>query len=184
MFNPSFVPMAQLHEAWIAGTLTLSRHSVEALERFSKLQLQAMKATFEETGEHMSALISAGSPQEANSALHDWIAPSGSKIQSWFDHVQTISTETGTELAKDWEKHFAGDGSSLQAAQETAANDASAGAQGIFPWMQPAEVKQAGKTSSARSSNDSNTVSGRARSKGVKKVKRVATRPNASPDKF
>tara|TARA_R110002096_G_scaffold65273_1_gene159003 strand:- start:57 stop:611 length:555 start_codon:yes stop_codon:yes gene_type:complete len=184
MFNPSLTPLAQLHENLIAGTLTISRHSVDAFERFSKLQMQAMKATFEETGERMSALISAANPQEVNTVLHDWIAPSGEKFQSWVDHVQTISTETGTELAKDWEKQFAGDGSSLQAALESAANDPMAGAQGFFPWMLPADVKKAETTSSEQSSNDSNAVSGRARSKDVKQVKRTATRPLASPDKL
>ncbi len=132
MFNSSLAPLAQLQDSIIEGSMALSRSSVDALDRFSNLQLQTLKVSFEETGEHMSALVSATDPQAARAILEAWFAPGGQKFQSWLEHVQNISTETGTELAKDWEKHFAGNGKSLQAALESAAIKPSAGDQGLL----------------------------------------------------
>lgn len=164
MSNPSRSPLAHWHDSMLEGSLSISRNAIDAAERFSALHWQTLKVSFEETGEHLGALVGAGDPVTATTVLQAWVAPSGDKFQSWLGHVQNILTETGTKLAKDWEKQVAGNGSSLQATLESAAYRPTAGNQGLFPWMLQAVPDEAGN-SSGRSGSDDKAVSGRARSK-------------------
>ncbi|MGH1360137.1 MAG: phasin family protein [Burkholderiaceae bacterium] len=184
MFTPESNPFALIPAQVLDQTLKMSSHSLVAIARLNQLQLQTIKVSFEESGEHLAELVQADSVQAAGDALARWISPGGAKFQSWLGHVQTITSETGTELAKDMEKQIAGNGSSIQSALEATVLEDPAGTQGMFPWMQPANSPVIDSESSGLHGKESITASRRTRSSGTKQVKRRTTRKTASPINF
>lgn len=184
MFTPQNNPFVLMHQQAIDRAIALSSQSLVAMARLNELQLQTIKVSFEETGEHLADFVQADSALAAGSALARWISPAGAKAQSWFGHFQTIASETGTELAKDMEKQIAGNGSSIQSALEATVLDAPAGTQGLFPWMQPAYSPVTDPKSSEHHGKEPITASRRTRSSGTKQVKCRTTRKTASPINF
>lgn len=174
-------PFVQIQQHALEQSVALSGHSLQAIGRLNQLHLQTIKVSLEETGEHLSALVAAASPTAAADVLSRWFSPGGAKLESWMKHFQTITSETGTELAKDMERQIVGNGSSLQSALEATVLNDPAGTQGTFPWMQPAESSVTGPNSPGHHGNEPKAASRRPRSAGAKQVRRRTARKNASP---
>ncbi len=171
----------QIQQQALDQSVAMSGHSLDAIGRFNQLHLQTIKVSLEEAGERLAELVTAGSGLAAADVLSRWFSPGGARLESWMGHFRTITSETGTELAKDMERQIVGNGSSLRSALEATVLNDPAGTQGMFPWMQPAESSVIDPNSPGHHGNEPKAASRRARSIGAKQVRRGTARKKASP---
>lgn len=181
MAMPFENPFQLMQENLINDSVAVSAHAIDTLDRFTKLQLQVLKVTFDEAGTNLANVVRAEDATAATDAITAWILPSGEKFQAWCKHLENITTETGTELALLVQKQIAGNGNSPQAVLEAATVESSAGSQGVFPWMQPALFDKPAQKRSAPRPSENSPASRRPRASSVSKVKRAANRKKASP---
>ena len=120
-------PLAQFQHSLIDSAIAVTCHSLDAVSRLRQLNLQALKATVEESGEQLAKALLANDVSLAATASTDWNTPIGAKTQSYFHHLQTIATEAGTEIAKEWEQQVAASGKALQAMVGSMTAEAPAG---------------------------------------------------------
>lgn len=132
--NPfrAFVPFQQ---AIVDSAIAASGHSLKGLARLRQLHLQAIKASLEESGDQLakaaaaleSAALTTGARAEAEAdevGFSALMVPLADKTRAYMSHVQTITTETGTDLAKVWEQQVAASGKALQAMVDVMATEA------------------------------------------------------------
>jgi phasin family protein len=106
--------------------------TIAGAEKIAALNLQAAKASVEESYTKATTLFEAkdvqGFAQNAASAVQ----PAADKLTAYAKHVYDISSVTGTELAKLWEKQLAESNKTLHAAIDSIAKNAPAGSEGLI----------------------------------------------------
>jgi len=112
--------------------------SVEGFERFSELNIQAMKASLSESGEQMKTVFSAKDPKAFGEFAMNGAQPAVEKFAAYANHVYEIASDTGTEIAKLFEKQFAEGNKQLTAAVEAMAQNAPAGTEGVVTFVKSA----------------------------------------------
>jgi phasin family protein len=112
--------------------------SVEGVERLAELNIQAVKASLAESNEQMSAVLAAKDPKAIADMAMAGAQPGTDKVTAYAKHVYEISNETGTEIAKLFEKQFAESNKQWSAAMEAMAKDAPAGTEGVVTFVQQA----------------------------------------------
>ncbi len=106
--------------------------SLAGAEKLAALNLQAAKATIEESYSKATAMFDVKDVQAFAQNAAGAAQPAAEKLSAYAKHVYDITSETGTELAKLWEKQVAEGNKSLHAAIETVAKNAPAGSEGLI----------------------------------------------------
>lgn len=112
--------------------------SVEGVERLAELNIQAVKASLAESNAQMSAVLAAKDPKAIADMAMTGAQPGTDKVTAYAKHVYEISNETGTEIAKLFEKQFAESNKQWSAAMEAMAKNAPAGTEGVVTFVQQA----------------------------------------------
>ncbi|MGE0799186.1 MAG: phasin family protein [Lautropia sp.] len=112
--------------------------SITGFEKFTQLNAQAAKASFEEGVEKTVALLDTRDVQAFAATLSDSSHPDADKFSAYAKHVYAIAQETGTEIQKVVEKHFAEGNRALSAAIESFAKNAPAGSEGVVTLVKSA----------------------------------------------
>ncbi len=112
--------------------------SLEAVEKLAELNIQAVKTSIEEGSEQVKSMMSARDVK----SLSDWSAvsvqPAADKVGAYAKHVYDITSETGTEIAKLFEKQLAEGNKQLTASIDAMAKNAPAGTEGIVTLVKQA----------------------------------------------
>lgn len=112
--------------------------SVEGFAKIAELNIQAMKASVTEGSEQMKSAFAAKDPKAFGEFAMTGAQPAAEKFAAYANHVYEITSETGTEIAKLFEKQFADSNKQLTAAIDAMAKTAPAGTEGVVTFVKSA----------------------------------------------
>lgn len=136
MSNPE--QFAQLNKAAFETFQTVALKSIEGLEKLADLNIQATKASINETATQMQALFSAKDAKAFADLALVSAQPAADKVAAYAKHVYDIANETGTEFAQLFEKQFAEGNKQFANAFETLTKNAPAGSEGVVTMVKSA----------------------------------------------
>jgi phasin family protein len=130
--------MVQMQKSALETLQAVALKSLEGFEKVAELNIQAMKASMEETSEQFKALMGARDPKALADLAMAGAQPAADKAAAYTKHVYDIANETGTEIAKLFEKQFAEANVQFNAAIDAMAKNAPAGSEGMVTFVKSA----------------------------------------------
>lgn len=128
----------QFNKAAYEAFQTVALKSLESFEKLAELNLQATKASLEETAGQAKALLAAKDAKELADIAMASAQPNTDKLTAYAKHVYDIANDAGTEFAKLWEKQFADGNKQFTAAIDSLAKNAPAGSEGVVTFVKQA----------------------------------------------
>jgi len=128
----------QLQKSALDMFQAIALKSVEGFEKISELNIQAMKASLTEGSSQMKSAFTARDPKSFGEFALTGAQPAVEKFTAYANHVYEITSETGTEIAKLFEKQFADGNRQLTAAIDEMAKTAPAGTEGVVTFVKSA----------------------------------------------
>ena len=114
-------------EVFQSATIT----SIEGLEKLAALNVQAAKASIDESTDALKSMTDVKDAKQLAEMATVSVQPATDKVTAYYKHVYEIANETGSELAKLFEKQFAESNRQLYAAIDAMAKNAPAGSEGM-----------------------------------------------------
>jgi phasin family protein len=121
-------------EVFQTATIT----SIEGFERLAALNVQAAKASIDESTDALKSMTEVKDAKQLADMATGSVQPATDKVTAYYKHVYEIANETGTELAKLFEKQFAESNKQLYAAIDALAKNAPAGTEGVVTLVKQA----------------------------------------------
>jgi phasin family protein len=121
-------------EVFQTATIT----SIEGFERLAALNVQAAKASIDESTDALKSMTEVKDAKQLAEMATGSVQPATDKVTAYYKHVYEIANETGTELAKLFEKQFAESNKQLYAAIDALAKNAPAGTEGVVTLVKQA----------------------------------------------
>ncbi|MCC7060205.1 MAG: TIGR01841 family phasin [Burkholderiaceae bacterium] len=121
-------------EVFHSATIT----SIEGFEKLAALNVQATKASIEESNEALRTMSDVKDAKALADLATGSVQPATDKVTAYYKHVYEIANETGTELARLFEKQFAEGNRQLYAAIDSLAKNAPAGSEGVVTLVKQA----------------------------------------------
>jgi len=112
--------------------------SIEGIEKLTALNVQAAKASIEESTDALKTLTEAKDAKQLADMASGSVQPATDKVTAYYKHVYEIANETGTEIAKLFEKQFSEGNKQVNAAIDAMAKNAPAGSEGIVTFVKSA----------------------------------------------
>ncbi|MCL4184258.1 MAG: TIGR01841 family phasin [Burkholderiaceae bacterium] len=112
--------------------------SIEGIEKLTALNVQAAKASIEESTDALRSFAEVKDAKQLADIASGSVQPATDKVTAYYKHVYEIANETGTELAKLFEKQFAESNRQLYAAIDAMAQNAPAGSEGLVTLVRQA----------------------------------------------
>jgi phasin family protein len=139
--------LVQLHKSALESMQAAALASMEGLEKLAELNLQAVRASIEESTGAVKSMLEAKDVKAFADVSAAGLQPATEKVSAYAKHVYEIASTTNSEIVRLVEKQFAEGNKQLYAAIEMMAKNAPAGSEGVVTM-----VKQA--VSSANSAMD------------------------------
>lgn len=117
------------NKANVETLLELSQKTFAGIEKLVELNLQAARASLEESAEHAKALLSAKDAQEILALQASLLQPASEKAVSYGRQVYEIASSTQAEMAKMAETQLAGAQEKVSALVDSALKNAPAGSE-------------------------------------------------------
>jgi len=130
--------MIAMHKAALESFQAVTAKSFEGFEKLAELNLAAARTSFEESTEQLKALMDAKDVKALADLAVSSGQPAADKVGAYAKHVYEITNETGTEIAKLFEKQFADSNRQLHAAIDAMAKSAPAGSEGMVTFVKSA----------------------------------------------
>jgi len=130
--------LLELNKAALDTFQAVALKSVEGFEKLAELNIQAFKASVTESSDQFKSLLNAKDPKALAELASNGTQPAAEKAAAYAKHVYEIANETGTEIAKVFEKQFAEGNKQISAAIEAVAKNAPAGTEGIVTFVKSA----------------------------------------------
>ena len=121
-------------EVFQTATIT----SIEGFERLAALNVQAAKASIDESTDALKSMTEVKDAKQLAEMATGSVQPATDKVTAYYKHVYEIANETGSELAKLFEKQFAESNKQLYAAIDALAKNAPAGTEGVVTLVKQA----------------------------------------------
>lgn len=112
--------------------------SIEGFEKLAALNVQAAKASLDESTDALKSMTEVKDAKQLADIATGSVQPATDKVSAYYKHVYEIANETGTELAKLFEKQFAEGNRQLYAAIDSMAKNAPAGSEGLVTLVKQA----------------------------------------------
>lgn len=128
----------QMHKSAIESFQAAALASMEGFEKLAELNIQAARASIDETTETMKTLLEAKDPKSLVELGSTGVQPATEKFAAYAKHVYEITNATNTEIAKLVEKQFADSNKQIYAAIDTMAKNAPAGSEGVVTLVKQA----------------------------------------------
>lgn len=136
MMTPEQLVASQ--KAQFESFFSLANKSMDNVEKFVDLNMQAMKTSLQESAEHTMALLSVKDMQELSAIQSGWMQPMAEKVLSYSRHAYEIASGAQAELAKSAEAQIAESHKKFMDLAETAAKNAPAGSETAVAMMKSA----------------------------------------------
>ena len=121
-------------EVFQTATIT----SIQGFERLAALNVQAAKASIDESTDALKSMTDVKDAKQLAEMATVSVQPATDKVTAYYKHVYEIANETGSELAKLFEKQFAESNRQLYAAIDAMAKNAPAGSEGMVTLVKQA----------------------------------------------
>jgi len=121
-------------EVFQSATIT----SIEGFEKLAALNVQAAKASIDESTDALKSMGEVKDAKQLAEMATGTVQPATDKVTAYYKHVYEIANETGTELAKLFEKQVAESNRQLFAAIDAMAKNAPAGSEGVVTLVKQA----------------------------------------------
>ena len=112
--------------------------SFGGFERLAQLNVQAAKASVEETVQKGLLFLETKDVKALADSVSDSAQPSGDKFAAYARHVYEIASETGAEISKVVEKQFSEGNRQFTASIEAMAKNSPVGAEGVVTLVKSA----------------------------------------------
>jgi phasin family protein len=132
-----------MHKANLASLQALTASSISSFERLTQLNIAAARSTFDEVTEQAKSLLDAKDAKAFADLGVNAVQPAGEKLAAYAKHVYDIASETGAEMAKVVDQHFADGNRQLHSVIDSISKNAPAGSEGIVSFVKTA-MTQAG----------------------------------------
>lgn len=129
---------SSLHKTSIDMMHTATVASMAGFEKLASLNMQAARASFEETTEMMKSLLEVKDAKSFSDLTATSLQPASEKVSAYAKHCYEIASETGGELARLLEKQMADGNKQLFAAIDSMARNAPAGSEGVMTLVKSA----------------------------------------------
>jgi phasin family protein len=130
--------MVAMHKAALESFQAVAAKSFQGFEKLAELNLAAARSTMEESTEQFKALLDVKDVKSFADVAVAQGQPAADKLSAYAKHVYEIGNETGAEIAKLVEKHFADGNRQLHAAIDALAKSAPAGSEGMVTFVKSA----------------------------------------------
>lgn len=117
---------------------TATMKSLEGFEKMAELNLQAFRASIEESTEQVRTLLAVKDAKAFADLAANAAQPRADKFAAFARHVYEITNATGAELAKLTEKQFAEGNKQVHSAIDAMAKTAPAGSEGVITLVRTA----------------------------------------------
>ncbi len=121
----------QIHKSAIDSLHAAALVSMEGFERLSELNIQAARASIDESTEAMKNLLEVRGTQGFAELTTNGAPPAAEKFAAYSKHVHEIVSSTNAQIAKLIEKQFADSNRQVYAAIDAMAQNAPAGTEGV-----------------------------------------------------
>lgn len=121
--------IAASSKANVEALLELSQKAFAGVEKIVELNLQAAKASLEESGEHAKALLGAKDAQELIALQAGLLQPASEKLVSYSRQLYEIASATQAEVAKVAEAQLTGVQEKMASLVDGALKNAPAGSE-------------------------------------------------------
>lgn len=128
----------QIQKAALEVFQTATITSIEGFERLAALNVQAAKASIDESTDALKSMTEVKDAKQLAEMATGSVQPATDKVTAYYKHVYEIANDTGTELAKLFEKQFAESNKQLYAAIDALAKNAPAGTEGVVTLVKQA----------------------------------------------
>lgn len=129
---------AATQKAQVESLFDLANKSMDSMEKFVDLNMQAMKTSLQESAEQALALLSVKDMQELSAIQSGWMQPLAEKVLSYSRHAYEIASGAQAELAKTAEAQITETHKKFMDLAETAAKNAPAGSETAVAMMKSA----------------------------------------------
>lgn len=130
--------LVQLNQETLDTFQAVALKSIEGFEKLADLNIQAIKASLTESNDQVKAVLGAKDAKSLGDFATTVGQPAVEKFTSYAKHVYEIANETGTEIAKLFEKQLAEGNKQLTATIEALAKNAPAGSEGVVTFVKSA----------------------------------------------
>ncbi|MGE3863907.1 MAG: TIGR01841 family phasin [Burkholderiaceae bacterium] len=130
--------LLQLHKSALDALHAATIASIEGLEKLATLNLQAARASVEESAGVFKSALEIKDPKQLAEYATGTVQPTTDKVVAYCKHVYEIANGTGTEIAKLFEQQFAEGNKQLYAAIDSLAKNAPAGSEGVVTLVKQA----------------------------------------------
>lgn len=137
MFN-SPEQMIAINKATLDMFQAVALKSYEGFEKLAELNLQAIKTSMSEASDQARTLMALKDPKAFAELAAHGAQPATEKAVAYAKHVYEITSETGTEISRLFEKQIADGNKQLSDAIDAAAKNAPAGSEGIVTFVKSA----------------------------------------------
>lgn len=127
-----------LHKASVDMMHSATVASMGGFEKMATLNMQAARASFEESTEIIKSLLEIKDVKSLSELTATSLQPASDKVSAYTKHVYEIASETGSELARLVEKQMADGSKQLYAALDSVARNAPAGSEGVVTLVKSA----------------------------------------------
>lgn len=121
----------QIHKSAIDSLQAAALVSMEGFERLAELNIQAARASIDESTESMKNLLEVRGTQGFAELTSNGAQPVAEKFAAYSKHVHEIVSSTNAQIAKLIEKQFADSNRQIYAAIDAMAQNAPAGTEGV-----------------------------------------------------
>lgn len=128
----------QMQKATLDTFQAVALKSVEGFEKIAELNIQAFKTSLTETSDQVKAALAAKDVKAFGDLTMVGAQPAVEKFAAYANHVYEIASDTGTEIARIFEKQFADSNKQLTAAIDAMAKSAPAGTEGVVTFVKSA----------------------------------------------
>lgn len=127
-----------IHRQSLESAQAIAMASFAGMERLTLLNVQAAKASVEESVLKGVSLLETKDVKALADSVSESAQPASDKFTAYAKHVYEITSETGAEIAKVVEKQFSESSRQLTAAIEAMAKNAPAGSEGVVTLVKSA----------------------------------------------
>lgn len=135
---PNPEQLVQMQKSALEAFQDATAASIAGFEKLAALNVQATKTSLEESAETLRSLVDVKDPKQWADLATTSVQPTTDKVAAYYKHVYEIANETGSELARLFERQYAENNRQIYAAIDAVARNMPAGSEGVITLMRQA----------------------------------------------
>ncbi len=130
--------LAQIQKSALETLQAAAAASFAGFEKIAALNVQATKASLEESSDVLRSLMEVKEPKQWTEMASGSLQPATDKFAAYYKHVYEIANETGNDLARLFEQQYAEGNRQIHGAIDSFARNLPAGSEGLVTLMKQA----------------------------------------------